>query len=158
VQPDRVQVRRHAEAADDGALLRADHGSDRRHAAGDSRGAAAGGDGATRAVVALIAASAIALAAFARFHHDLSIDEPFTALAVAQPASLGATLVHDDIPLFYVLLLGWTRVFGASAFALRALSLAAFGAAIAFSAAAARIVASRRAAWLTAVLVACSVT
>jgi hypothetical protein len=109
-------------------------------------------------LIILIAAGAIALAAFSRLHHDLAIDEPFTALAAAHPASLGATLVHDNTPLYYALLIAWTRLFGASAFALRALSLAAFGGAIAFSAAAARRVASQRAAWLTALLVGFSVT
>jgi hypothetical protein len=109
-------------------------------------------------LIILIAAGAVALAAFSRLHHDLAIDEPFTALAAAHPASLGATLVHDNTPLYYVLLIAWTRLFGASAFALRALSLAAFGGAIAFSAAAARCVASARAAGLTALLVGCSVT
>ena len=79
------------------------------------------------------------------------------ALALADPASLRATFVHDNAPLFYLLLLGWTRVFGASAFALRALPSAAFAGAIVFSALAARHAGSERAAWLTAVLVGCSV-
>jgi hypothetical protein len=99
------------------------------------------------------AAGAIALAAIASVHKDLAIDEPFTALAIAHPSTLQATLVHDDIPAFYALLLAWTRVFGQSAFAMRTMSMAAFGAAIAFSAAA-----SRRAAFGSAILVACSVT
>src|SRR5262249_42432390 len=95
----------------------------------DPRRAAAGGDGATRALIGPIAAGAVALAAIASFHHNLAIDEPFTALAIAHPASLGATLVHDNVPLFYALLLPWTRVFGTSAFALRALSVWASAAA-----------------------------
>jgi hypothetical protein len=104
----------------------------------------------------LVAAGAMALAAVARLHHDLSIDEPFTALAVASP-SLGLTLVHDNAPLFYGLLRAWARVFGDSAVALRAMSIAAFGGAIVFSAAAARRAASSRAAVLTALLVGGSV-
>jgi hypothetical protein len=56
-----------------------------------------------------------------------------------------------------VLLLAWTRVFGASAFALRAMSIAAFACTTVFSAAAARYAGSARGAWLTATLVACSV-
>lgn len=109
-------------------------------------------------ILLAIAAGAVALAALSRFHHDLAIDEPFTALAVASPATLDQTLVHDNVPFFYALLLAWTRAFGASAFALRAMSTAAFGGTILFSAAAARRIASTRAAWLTAVLTACSVT
>ena len=92
---------------------------------------------APRTVILLIAGGAVTLAALGRLHHDLAIDEPFTALALAHPGSLGTTLVHDDTPLFYGLLLAWTRVFGASPFALRALSLAAFAGTIAFGAAAA---------------------
>ncbi len=99
----------------------------------------------------------MALAAVSRLHHDLSIDEPFTALAVASPATPGLTLVHDNAPLFYALLRGWTRAFGSSAFALRAMSAAAFGGAILLGAAAARRAASARAAVLTAVLAGCSV-
>src|SRR5262245_32229685 len=98
------------------------------------------------------------LAALSRLHHDLSIDEPFTALALADPASLRATLVHDNVPLFYLLLKAWTRVFGSSAFALRAMSMAAFGGAIVFGGAAAKHAASWRAAWLTAILIGGSVT
>ena len=108
--------------------------------------------------VTCIAAGAVALAAVARLHHDLAIDEPFTALAIANPAALRDTLVHDNAPLFYGLLLAWTRLFGTSALALRALSLAAFGGAIVFTAMAARTAASVRAAWLTACLAGCSVT
>ncbi|HEX4567373.1 MAG TPA: hypothetical protein VH138_12120, partial [Vicinamibacterales bacterium] len=112
----------------------------------------------------LIAAGAVGLAAIASFHHDLAIDEPFTALAVAHPSTLGATLVHDNVPLYYVLLLGWSRLFGQSAFALRALSMAAFAGAILFSAAAARSVVALNSRGgedgpaLTAAFVACSVT
>ena len=107
--------------------------------------------------VLTIAAGAAALAVLSRLHHDLAIDEPFTALAVAAPASLATTVVHDNVPAFYLLLLAWTRVFGATPVALRALSAAAFAAAIVFTAAAAWRVSSGRAAWLAAFLVACSV-
>ena len=105
-----------------------------------------------------IAAGAIALAAIASFHHDLAIDEPFTALAIAHPAALGATLVNDDAPLYYVLLLGWSRVFGTSAVALRALSMVAFGGAILFTTSTARFVAGARAGVIAGALVATSVT
>jgi hypothetical protein len=105
-----------------------------------------------------VAAGAIALAAIASLHHDLAIDEPFTALAIARPATLGATLVHDDLPLYYVLLLGWTRLLGTSALALRALSMIAFGGAIVLTASTARHIAGARAGWLAAALVATSVT
>src|SRR5262249_23290210 len=136
VQPDRVQVRRHGAAPRQGAVLRHADGPARRDAACDPRRPAAGGNGATRAVIGPIAAGAVGRGAIASFHHDLAIDEPFTALAIAQPSALGATLIHDNVPLYYVLLLGWTRLFGQSAFALRALSMAAFAGAILFSAAA----------------------
>src|SRR5262249_19444412 len=151
-QPDRLQVRGDGAAARLGALLRDADGSARRDAACDPRRPPAGGDGATRALTVSIAAGAVALAAIASFHHDLAIDEPFTALAIAQPSALGTTLVHDNVPLYYVLLLGWTRLFGQSALALRAMSMAAFAGAILFTAAAAR-----RAGPLAATLVACSV-
>jgi hypothetical protein len=100
----------------------------------------------------------VALAAIASFHHDLAIDEPFTALAIARPSALGTTLVHDSLPLYYLLLLGWTRVFGQSAAALRAMSMIAFGGAILFSAGAARRIAGSRAGALAGAFVACSVT
>lgn len=52
---------------------------------------------------------------------------------------------------------GWTRLFGSSAFALRALSIAAFAGAVALTGAAARRHGSAAAAWLAALMVACSV-
>jgi hypothetical protein len=104
-----------------------------------------------------VAAGAIALAAIASLHHDLAIDEPFTALAIARPDTLGATLVHDNLPLYYALLLGWTRLWGTSALALRALSMIAFGGAIVFTASTAQHIAGRTAGTLAAALVAASV-
>ena len=109
------------------------------------------------AVLFVIALAAVAQAALLRAHKDLSVDEPFMAAALEHPESLRETLVHDEHPLSYVLLIGWTALFGSSAFALRALSMAAYGGAVVLTGAAVRATASARAAWLAALMVACSV-
>lgn len=106
--------------------------------------------------VFVIVLAAAGQAALVGLHKDLALDEPFMANAVAHPADLWPTLVHDNVPLAYALLLVWTRLFGSSAFALRALSMAAFGGAAAFTGVAARRAGSIRTGWLAALLVACS--
>ncbi|PYR56732.1 MAG: hypothetical protein DMF85_15645 [Acidobacteria bacterium] len=108
-------------------------------------------------IVAAIVLAAVVQAALLRAHNDLSVDEPFMASAIAHPESLPATFVHDNHPLAYLLLIAWARLFGSSAFALRALSMVAYAGAIAFSAAAARHSGSITTAWLTALLIGCSV-
>src|SRR5437867_1921088 len=108
-------------------------------------------------VLSAIVAATVAQAILVNAHNDLRLDEPFMALALGRPSSLPATFVHDNVPLAYLLLLAWTRLFGSSAFALRALSAAAHGAAAAFTAAAARRSASPAAASLAALLVGFSV-
>jgi hypothetical protein len=63
------------------------------------------------AALGLIAIAAVAAALWARWGYSLSVDEPFTALAVAQPIStLLETLRHDNTPVTYLALKLWTSL------------------------------------------------
>jgi hypothetical protein len=64
-----------------------------------------------------------------QFGHSLNIDEPFTANTIQLSLSqIFETLRYDNnAPLHYLLLKGWAQLFGVSEFALRSLSILAFG-------------------------------
>lgn len=75
----------------------------------------------------LLCAFVAVQALWMRHAHGLSIDEPFTANAIALGwPRLAEVFPHDNAPLYYVLLEAWTRLTGDSALALRSLSAAAF--------------------------------
>jgi len=80
------------------------------------------------AALLLISAAAAAGALLARWDHSLNVDEPFTALALAQPLpALLETLRHDNTPAMYLALKAWTTAAGESETALRSLSALFFG-------------------------------
>jgi mannosyltransferase len=86
---------------------------------------------AVSAGLGLIAIAAAAAALAARWGHSLNVDEPFTALAVAQPLpSLLETLRHDNTPVTYVALKIWSRLAGDSELALRSLMAASYAVAV----------------------------
>jgi len=94
-------------------------------------GRAPGGDARARAAAIAIVLFALALRALAIARgHQLDIDEADTALKVAKPVSaLVADLTRDGHPpLYFLLLKGWTTLFGRGEAALRALSLLFSGA------------------------------
>ncbi|HYN07448.1 MAG TPA: hypothetical protein VES67_08675 [Vicinamibacterales bacterium] len=106
-------------------------------------------------VLAGIVAVAMFMAIFGRAGHDFSNDEPFTALMLQNSSSdLRSVLVHDNIPLWYVLLRPWRAAFGDSKWGLRSLSLVLYALAIVVTAIAGRRaggpVAGLLAAWLLA--------
>ena len=103
-----------------------------------------------------IAVLAAALAVASRWHHDLSIDEPFMARAVASPGSIPQLLADDNVPLAYLLFGLWARLFGTSALALRSLSAAAFALACVFTGAAGRRAVDDRTGVVAALLVTAS--
>jgi mannosyltransferase len=75
----------------------------------------------------LLCAFAAVQSLWMRHALGLSIDEPFTANAIALGwPRLFEVFPHDNVPLYYVLLKAWTRLAGDSAFALRSFSAAAF--------------------------------
>jgi hypothetical protein len=105
----------------------------------------------------LICALAAAQAAWLRAAHDLSIDEPFTANAVALGwTQLTGVFADDNVPLHYVLLKAWTAVVGDSAFALRGLSVLAFTLAVLVTGLAGRAAGGSGAGLLASLLVATS--
>jgi hypothetical protein len=103
-----------------------------------------------------IALLAVTLACASRWHHDLSVDEPFMAHVIAEPELVPRAIADDNVPLAYGLFIAWSRLFGTSATALRSLSIVAFGLACLFAGAAGRWSGDDRTGLMTAVLVACS--
>lgn len=79
----------------------------------------------------LVIGMATALAAMrSRLGHSLTMDEPFMASMLQKPWSdLWKVFPIDNIPLFYVVLKGWSAIWGDSEFALRSLSALGYGAA-----------------------------
>jgi hypothetical protein len=104
-----------------------------------------------------IAALAVAQAAAARRGHSLSVDEPFMANAVRLPLGrLREVFTHDNVPFAYFLLKIWTAILGESEWALRSLSLAAYGGAVLVTGLAGRLAGGSAVAIVSALLMATS--
>ena len=109
------------------------------------------------AALCAIALAAVTAALAARWSHSLSVDEPFTALAVGQPhAALLDTLRHDNTPLTYLALKPWSRLVGDSELALRSLTAFSYGAAVLVTGMAGVLLAGARCGIIAALLMASS--
>ena len=109
------------------------------------------------AVLGVIAILAATAALWARGGHSLNVDEPFTALAVAQPLSLlSDTLRHDNTPATYVALKLWTWFAGDSELAMRSLMAVSYAGAVLFTGIAGIGLGGARCGLVAAVLVASS--
>jgi hypothetical protein len=107
--------------------------------------------------LAALAATAALFAVTSRLHHSLTVDEPFMANAVRLPWSvLFGVFRGDNIPFAYVLLKGWTALFGEGEWALRSLSVAAYSAAVVVTGLAGRRAAGSAAGLMAATLMATS--
>lgn len=106
-------------------------------------------------VLLAIVLLAVVQAVLVSLRGELDVDEPFMAAALTRPDDLPATFVHDNVPLAYLLLLGWTTLAGFSTFALRSLSILAFAAAVVVTARVAHR-GGTQAGWIAGLLVACS--
>jgi hypothetical protein len=104
-----------------------------------------------------LALAAAGLAVASRLHHSLSVDEPFVANSLRLPwAALIEVFKADNIPLVYVLLKGWTAVFGEAEWALRSLFVVAYSAAVIMTGLAGRRVSASATGLMAATLVATS--
>jgi mannosyltransferase len=94
-----------------------------------------------RALLAVLGLAAVLMAVALRLHHSLSVDEPFMANSVRLGwSALFEVFKGDNIPLPYVVLKGWTALFGETEWALRAPFVLAYaGAVVATGAAGARV-------------------
>jgi hypothetical protein len=87
-----------------------------------------------------IALLAVVLASAFHLGGSLTVDEPLVANTVHLSwGELRQVFPHDDLPLYYVSMKGWTYVFGDSEPALRSFSLLCLGSAIVAIGSAARL-------------------
>ncbi len=104
-----------------------------------------------------IALAAAVAALAARWDHSLSVDEPFTALAVGQSATAVLdTLRHDNTPITYLALKPWSRLVGDSEIALRSLMAFSYGVAVLATGLAGVLLAGARCGIIAALLMASS--
>lgn len=104
------------------------------------------------AILLLLFAAALALRLVRLGHEPLWFDEAYTALQAAQSPGRILDLLRGEAgaPLYYLLLSGWTRLFGDGEVALRMISALAGAAATPTLYAAGSALFSRRAGWIAA--------
>jgi uncharacterized membrane protein len=108
-------------------------------------------------ILLIIAALASIFAVSGRLGQDLSIDEPFTAMALHQDRiAFHKTLTVDNLPAYYGLLHGWVALVGASDWGMRSLSVAVYAMAVVVVGLTAAELADTPAAVLAALFMACS--